>query len=277
LSVLVAENIVGGYGASEEILKGASVRVGAGEIVTIIGPNGAGKSTLLKAIAGLLEASEGRILFHDADVTAGGALDRARAGIAFVPQERNVFGTLSVAENLSISAFLAPHEAAARAERIYHRYAMLADMRKAQARTLSIAFFARRDSTVSFDGDLGNLREVKIGIIQGTSYGQRFDAAVTDGALRNFEQANSAESNLKKLAFGRVDLIPSYRYVALDTAKKLDLLSQIKEVSPPLESVPTYLAFTKVRDLSKQSEGFDAALASMKQDGTYDRIIGQYP
>jgi len=137
LSVLVAENVVGGYGASEPILKGASVRVGLGEIVTIIGPNGAGKSTLLKAIAGLLEAREGRILFHDADVTAGGALDRARAGIAFVPQERNVFGTLSVAENLSISAFLAPNEVTARSERIYDRYAMLAEKRKAQARTLS--------------------------------------------------------------------------------------------------------------------------------------------
>jgi branched-chain amino acid transport system ATP-binding protein/neutral amino acid transport system ATP-binding protein len=137
LSVLVAENIVGGYGASEQILRGASVRVGAGEIVTIIGPNGAGKSTLLKAIAGLLPPREGRILFHDADVTAGGVLDRARLGIAFVPQERNVFGTLSVGENLSISAFLAPREAAVRAERIYHRYAMLADKRKAQARTLS--------------------------------------------------------------------------------------------------------------------------------------------
>jgi branched-chain amino acid transport system ATP-binding protein len=137
LSVLVAENIVGGYGASEQILKGASVRVGPGEIVTVIGPNGAGKSTLLKAIAGLLEAREGRILFHDADVTAGGALDRARAGIAFVPQERNVFGTLSVAENLSISAFLAPNEVTARSERIYDRYAMLAEKRKAQARTLS--------------------------------------------------------------------------------------------------------------------------------------------
>ena len=137
MSVLVAENVVGGYGASEPILKGASVRVGLGEIVTIIGPNGAGKSTLLKAIAGLLEAREGRILFHDADVTAGGALDRARAGIAFVPQERNVFGTLSVAENLSISAFLAPNEVTARSERIYDRYAMLAEKRKAQARTLS--------------------------------------------------------------------------------------------------------------------------------------------
>jgi branched-chain amino acid transport system ATP-binding protein len=137
LSVLVAENIVGGYGASEQILKGASVRVGAGEIVTIIGPNGAGKSTLLKAIAGLLEAQGGRILFHGADVTAGDALHRARAGIAFVPQERNVFGALSVAENLSISAFLAPHQATARRARIYDRYAMLADKRKAQARTLS--------------------------------------------------------------------------------------------------------------------------------------------
>ena len=137
MNVLVAENVVGGYGASEQILKGASVRVGPGEIVTIIGPNGAGKSTLLKAIAGLLEAREGRILFQDVDVTVGGALDRARAGIAFVPQERNVFGTLSVAENLSISAFLAPNEVTARSERIYDRYAMLAEKRKAQARTLS--------------------------------------------------------------------------------------------------------------------------------------------
>lgn len=137
MSVLVAENVVGGYGASEQILKGASVRVGPGEIVTIIGPNGAGKSTLLKAIAGLLEAREGRILFQDVDVTVGGALDRARAGIAFVPQERNVFGTLSVAENLSISAFLAPNEVTMRSERIYDRYAMLAEKRKAQARTLS--------------------------------------------------------------------------------------------------------------------------------------------
>lgn len=143
--------------------------------------------------------------------------------------------------------------------------------------TQVIAFFARRDSTLSFDGDLGKVRDVKIGIINGTSYGERFDVAVKDRALLNVEQTNSIESNLKKLAFGRVDLIPSYRYVALEMAKRLDLLSQIKEVSPPLDSVPTYLAFTKVRDLRKWSDDFDTALASMKQDGTYDRIIGQYP
>ncbi len=139
-----------------------------------------------------------------------------------------------------------------------------------------IVFFARPESTPSLEGDLAAVRDVKIGVITGTSYGQQFDAAVRNGVLRNVEQTNSIESNLKKLVFGRVDLIPSYRYVVLDTARRLQLLAQIREMSPALDSVPTYLAFTRVRDLSKLSEDFDAAMASMKQDGTYDRIIGRY-
>jgi polar amino acid transport system substrate-binding protein len=68
----------------------------------------------------------------------------------------------------------------------------------------------------------------------------------------------------------------SYRDVAIDAAKRLDLFQKIKEVSPPLEMVPSYLAFTKVRDFSKLSDAFDAELALMKQDGTYDRTIGKY-
>ena len=140
----------------------------------------------------------------------------------------------------------------------------------------AIAFFARSESTQSFDGDLAAVQDVRIGVITGTSYGEQFDAAVRNGVLRNVEQTNSIESNLKKLVLGRVDLVPSYRYVALDTARRLQLLAKIREISPPLDSVPTYLAFTKVRNLSKRSEEFDAAMASMKQDGTYDRIIGRY-
>ena len=142
--------------------------------------------------------------------------------------------------------------------------------------TQVIVFFARLEWTQGFDGDLAAVRDVKIGIIAGTSYGEQFDAAVRDGVLRNVEQTNSIESNLKKLVLGHVDLVPSYRYVALDTARRLQLLAQIREITPPLDSIPTYLAFTKVRDLRKQSEDFDAAMASMKQDGTYDRIIGKY-
>lgn len=137
MSVLAAQDIVGGYGASEQILKGASIHVDDGEIVTIIGPNGAGKSTLLKAVAGLLDAKSGRILLHNSDVTSHDALRRAAAGISFVPQERNVFGSLSVAENLSISAFLSPAKAATRANEMFERYPMLASKRRALARTLS--------------------------------------------------------------------------------------------------------------------------------------------
>jgi branched-chain amino acid transport system ATP-binding protein len=137
LNLLAVDGVVGGYGASEQILKGASIRVEAGEIVTIIGPNGAGKSTLLKAVAGLLAPSAGQILFEGQDVTKHDVLERSKAGIAFVPQERNVFGTMSVAENLVISAFRSPKEVGRRAEALYARYPMLAEKRKAAARTLS--------------------------------------------------------------------------------------------------------------------------------------------
>ncbi len=137
MSVLVVEGVVGGYSSAEQILKGASLRVDAGEIVTIIGPNGAGKSTLLKAVAGLLPVSAGRIALGGADVTRDDALGRARKGLSFVPQERNVFGRLTVAENLSISAFLHPAHAKRLMEAMYGRYPMLAARRRALARTLS--------------------------------------------------------------------------------------------------------------------------------------------
>jgi branched-chain amino acid transport system ATP-binding protein len=135
--MLKAEGLVAGYGAAEEILKGASIDVEAGEIVTIIGPNGAGKSTLLKAIAGLVPLKGGTVRMNGADVTRQDALGRSKAGLAFVMQEKNVFGTMSVAENLDIASFGNPSGMAARREAIYARYPVLAEKRKAMARTLS--------------------------------------------------------------------------------------------------------------------------------------------
>jgi len=137
MSLLVARDIVAGYGAAEQILKKASIHVEAGEIVTIIGPNGAGKSTLLKVVAGLVPAREGSIQFGGEDVTRFGAVDRTRSGISFVPQERNVFGNLSIAENLEISAYRDSGDASRRIEELYERYPMLAGKRRDLARTLS--------------------------------------------------------------------------------------------------------------------------------------------
>ncbi|QCI66741.1 ABC transporter ATP-binding protein [Phreatobacter stygius] len=137
MSILSVDRIVAGYGASEEILKGTSMRVEANEIVTIIGPNGAGKSTFLKAVAGLVATKAGAIRLGGDDVTSSDAQGRARAGISFVPQERNVFGSLTVAENLEISGYLDPKGATARIAALYDRYPMLAGKRRALARTLS--------------------------------------------------------------------------------------------------------------------------------------------
>lgn len=136
-AVLAVEGIVGGYSTAEQILKGASLRVGPGEIVTVIGPNGAGKSTFLKAVAGLLPVSAGRIMLAGRDVTGETALGRAAHGLSFVPQERNVFGPLTVAENLAISAFLHPARARRQMEAMYARYPLLAARRRSLARTLS--------------------------------------------------------------------------------------------------------------------------------------------
>jgi len=135
--VLEAEGVVAGYGAAEEILKGTSIYVDQGEIVSIIGPNGAGKSTLLKAIAGLVALKQGQIILNGANITAADALGRSRHGIGFVPQERNVFGAMTVAENLEISAFRNAGEARARSDELYARYPILAQKRRALARTLS--------------------------------------------------------------------------------------------------------------------------------------------
>lgn len=137
MTILDVKEAIAGYGASEQILKSASLDVKAGEIVTIIGPNGAGKSTLLKLVAGLVPVRGGKATFLGKDVTALDALGRANVGISFVPQEKNVFGMLTVAENLEISAYHDPAGATPRQEAMYERYPVLAQKRKALARTLS--------------------------------------------------------------------------------------------------------------------------------------------
>ncbi|MBV8913406.1 MAG: ABC transporter ATP-binding protein [Acetobacteraceae bacterium] len=135
--MLEAENLVAGYGAADEILKGAELRVEDGALVAIIGPNGAGKSTLLKAVAGLLALKRGSIRLSGQNLAGLPARARARAGIAFVPQEANVFPTMTVRENLEMGGFVAPREAGRRIESLFARFRILAEKRRDPARTLS--------------------------------------------------------------------------------------------------------------------------------------------
>lgn len=104
MALLEVAGISAGYGETE-ILHGVSMRVEAGEIVTIIGPNGCGKSTLMKAIVGLVGVRAGRVSFRGDDISNRATERIVRSGLAYVPQSDNVFPSLTIRENLEMGAF----------------------------------------------------------------------------------------------------------------------------------------------------------------------------
>lgn len=110
---LEATDIYAGYGKIE-VLHGASVRAAAGEIVCIIGPNGSGKSTLLKTVFGLIKPTRGTVSFDGQDITRLDPERKVPLGIAFIPQGRNVFPSLTVRENLEMGGAVLNSEKAVR-------------------------------------------------------------------------------------------------------------------------------------------------------------------
>jgi ABC-type branched-subunit amino acid transport system ATPase component len=105
MSLLAVEGVFSGYGGLD-ILRGVSIRVEEGEIVTIIGPNGAGKSTLMKTVFGILRPSQGSIRFKGEEIGGRKPHEIVRKGISYVPQSENVFPSLTVEENLAMGAFI---------------------------------------------------------------------------------------------------------------------------------------------------------------------------
>jgi branched-chain amino acid transport system ATP-binding protein len=135
MTLLAVEQAVGGYGDAD-ILNGVDLTVAAGEIAVIIGPNGAGKSTAMKAIAGLVRLRGGTVRFAGTAITNQAPEAIARRGLAYVPQERNVFPSLSVEENLEMGGFLR-RDARARLEPVYALFPPLAEKRRQPAGALS--------------------------------------------------------------------------------------------------------------------------------------------
>jgi branched-chain amino acid transport system ATP-binding protein len=136
--LLDVRDLHAGYGKLE-ILKGVSLRVEPGQIVSIIGPNGAGKSTVFKTLFGLLPARHGQVLFAGEDVTNRPPADLLRRGMAYVPQGRNVFPLMTVEENLLLGAYIRPRspELDGEVERVYATFPMLREGRRKRAADLS--------------------------------------------------------------------------------------------------------------------------------------------
>lgn len=125
------------YGRIQALRK-VSLHINEGELVALVGNNGAGKSTLLHTICGVQPASSGDILFEGRSLTGMPADGRVRLGISQVPEARQVFGPMSVEDNLLMGAFTRPRrDALADLERMYEMFPALAAKRRQSAGTLS--------------------------------------------------------------------------------------------------------------------------------------------
>ncbi len=136
MTILQVEDVVSGYGAME-VLHGLSLEVEEGQIVSMLGPNGAGKTTLLRTIFGVLSPWKGRIYYEGEDISGLAPERLARMGMAYIPQEYNIFSSLTVQENLEMGAFIREDDIGSRMAEIYELFPDLTDRRKSRAGELS--------------------------------------------------------------------------------------------------------------------------------------------
>tara|TARA_B110000037_G_scaffold222215_1_gene296148 strand:- start:224 stop:928 length:705 start_codon:yes stop_codon:yes gene_type:complete len=134
--LLSGENITCGYDKID-ILNSCSLGVKKGEIVSIVGPNGAGKSTAMKAIFGLLPLRKGRVILDGEDITFLQPQERVLKGMGFVPQNNNIFPSLTVQENLEMGAFIKKESCNEFVDYIFNIFPILKDKRFQQAGELS--------------------------------------------------------------------------------------------------------------------------------------------
>lgn len=131
---LHVEGLSAWYGEAR-VLRDVSLSLGAGEVVTLVGRNGAGKTTLLRAVMGLHRQQQGTVRLDGSDLARLPAHRRARAGLGWVPDDRGIYATLTVEENLLLPPVTGPQ--AWPLERIYEAFGVLADRRAAAGTTLS--------------------------------------------------------------------------------------------------------------------------------------------
>ncbi len=136
--MLLVENLECRYGKVQAV-RGLSLEVRKGELVSLIGANGAGKTTTLKAISGVLRPAGGKVEFEGEDITAAPARKILDLGIAHCPEGRRVFPYMTVRKNLEMGCYLRKDRAAIEAdfERLYERFPILAERRAQAAGTLS--------------------------------------------------------------------------------------------------------------------------------------------
>ncbi len=136
MSFLIGENMTCGYGGAD-ILHSCTVGVEQGEIAVVVGPNGAGKSTAMKAMFGMLHLGQGRVMLDGTDIGRLKPQERVLQGMGFVPQNNNVFTSMTVEENLEMGAFIRRDDISATMTQVFDLFPVLKDKRRQPAGELS--------------------------------------------------------------------------------------------------------------------------------------------
>jgi branched-chain amino acid transport system ATP-binding protein len=136
MPLIEVKGVVGGYGGAP-ILNGVDLSIERSDIGVVVGPNGAGKSTTLKAIFGLLRVTAGSIVFDGQEITNAVPDKLVPMGLSFVPQEKNVFTSMSVEENLEMGAFIRRDDFSDTLDEVYGMFPVLKEKRRQPAGELS--------------------------------------------------------------------------------------------------------------------------------------------
>lgn len=136
MSFLIGKEMSAGYGGTD-ILHTCTIGVEQGEIAVVVGPNGAGKSTAMKAVFGMLPLRRGSVWMGDRDITHLKPQERVRNGMGFVPQNNNVFTSLTVEENLEMGAFIRRDDFSDTLTQVFDLFPILKEKRSQAAGELS--------------------------------------------------------------------------------------------------------------------------------------------
>ena len=136
MSLLEGQTMFGGYGAAD-ILQDCTIAIDKGEVVVVVGPNGAGKSTAMKALFGMLNLRQGSVFFNGDEITSMLPQERVRLGMGFVPQNSNVFTSMTVEENLEMGAFIRRDDYSESIDQVFRLFPALEEKRNQPAGELS--------------------------------------------------------------------------------------------------------------------------------------------
>lgn len=134
------------------------------------------------------------------------------------------------------------------------------------------SLFSLRDAKIPYHGNLAELSGHPVGVVMKVSYGAKFDQAVQGRVLSRVLESVDGETNFRQLFAGRVDIIASNRDGARFILRRMGKDGEVRELKPPLENVPSYIAFSKRKHLAALRDRFDRVLREMKADGTWARL-----